>query len=314
MSDLKIFTGTSNPAFAGSVASSLKVPLSEREIFCFADGEIFVRIQENVRGQHIFVIQSACNPVNKSYMELFLMLDALKRASAGEVTLVMPYYGYSRQDRKSSPRVPISAKCIADLCSAAGADRLLVIDLHSPQIQGFFNKPVDNLFAGPTLAEAWLKTHTGKNTVLVSPDAGGMELTRSLSKRVKDSSIAMIDKRRVSANQAKAIHLVGDVTGKTALIVDDMIDTAGTLCQGAEKLLEAGAKEVMALATHPVFSGPAVERIESSSLKEVYVTNTIPLSQEAEACKKIKLVDVAPLVSEAIQRIFSKESISALFN
>ena len=314
MPNFKILTGTSNPAFAESVASSIGVSLSPIEIFRFADGEIFVRIEENVRGHHVFVIQSTCTPVNESYMELFLILDALKRASAEEVTLIMPYYGYSRQDRKSSPRVPISAKCIADLCSAAGADRLLVIDLHSPQVQGFFNKPVDNLFAGPTLAEAWLKAHPGKDTVLISPDAGGMERVRAFSKRIKGSSIAMIYKRRMAANTAKAIHLVGDVKGKTALLVDDMIDTAGTLCQGADKLLESGAKEVMALATHPVFSGPAIERIESSFLKEIFVTNTIPLSKEAASCPKIKPVSIAPLVSEAIQRISRKNSISTLFD
>lgn len=314
MSDFKIFTGTSNPAFAESVASNLNVPLSSREIARFADGEIFVRIQENVRGQHIFVIQSTSTPANENYMELFLMLDALKRASAEEVTLIMPYYGYSRQDRKSSPRVPISAKCIADLLSVAGADRLLVIDLHSPQIQGFFNKPVDNLFAGPTLASAWLKAHQGENIVIVSPDAGGMERVRSFSKRIKGSSIAMIDKRRLTANTAKAIHLVGDVKGKSTLLVDDMIDTAGTLCQSAEKLLESGAKEIIALATHPVFSGPAIERLVNSPIKEVFVTDTIPLSSAAKACKKIRLVSIAPLVSEAIGRIFKKSSISTLFD
>ena len=314
MSNFKIFTGTSNPAFAESVASGVNAQLGEIEILRFADGEIFVKIQENVRGQHIFVIQSTSHPANENYMELFLILDALKRASAEEVTLVMPYYGYSRQDRKSSPRVPISAKCIADLCSTAGADRLLVIDLHSPQVQGFFDKPVDNLFAGPTLAEAWLQSHPDKDTVLVSPDAGGMERVRAFSKRIKGSSIAMIDKRRVEANMAKAIHLVGDVKDQTALIVDDMIDTAGTLCQGADKLLEAGAKEVMALATHPVFSGPAIERIEKSPLKEVFVTDTILLSEKAKSSEKIKLVTIAPLVSEAIKRIFNKSSVSTLFN
>ena len=314
MPNFKIFTGTSNPAFAKSVASGVEASLSDIEIFRFADGEICVKIQENVRGHHVFVIQSTCTPVNENYMELFLILDALKRASAEEVTLIMPYYGYSRQDRKSSPRVPISAKCIADLCSSAGADRLLFIDLHSPQVQGFFNKPVDNLFAGPTLVDAWLQAHPEKDTVLVSPDAGGMERVRGFSKRIKGSSIAMIYKRRLSINTAKAIYLMGDVEGKTALLVDDMIDTAGTLCQGADKLLESGAKEVMALATHPVFSGPAVENLENSPIKEVFVTNTIPLSKEAKTCKKIKTVTIAPLVSEAIKRISSKNSISTLFN
>ena len=312
----KLLTGSSHPAFAAAVAAHLKVSLAKREIFRFADGEIFVRIQDNVRGVPVFVIQSASAPVNENYMELFLILDALKRASAGEVTLVMPYYGYARQDRKSSPRVPISAKCTADLLTAAGADRLLVMDLHSPQIQGFFNKPVDNLFAGPLLAAAWLQKHKseGENVTLVSPDAGGMELARSLSKRIKGSSIAMIDKRRTAPNAAKAVHLVGDVKGKTALLADDMIDTAGTLCLAAEKLLQAGAKEVMALATHPVFSGPAVERIASGPLKEVWTADTIPFSKEASKCRKIKPVSVAPLAAEAIRRIFNKQSISALFD
>lgn len=311
---MKIFSGSSNLAFSKSVASHLGVKLGDINISKFADGETFVEIQENVRGSNVFVIQSTCPPVNDNYMELFLILDALKRASAVEITLVMPYYGYARQDRKSAPRVPISAKCVADICHLAGAHRLLVVDLHSPQIQGFFNIPVDNLFASPTLAEAWLAKNTNKDIVVVSPDAGGMERARYFAKKIKGAHIAMIDKRRLDTNKAKAIHLVGDVKNKTALIVDDMIDTAGTLCEAASKLLDFGAKEVMAMATHPLFSKPAIERIEKSPLKEVLVTNTIPLSEGATGSSKIKSVNIAPLVAEAIKRISSKSSISTLFN
>ena len=314
MSPMKLFSGNSNRSFAESTASFLKTQLGQMNISRFADGEVQVEIRDNVRGAHVFLIQSACKPVNENYMELFIILDALKRASAEEITLVMPYYGYARQDRKSSPRAPISAKCMADLCSAAGANRLLVTDLHSPQIQGFFNIPVDNLFAGPTLAQAWLENHPHKEVVCVSPDAGGMERVRAFAKRVKNSTIAMIDKRRTEKNQAKAIHLVGDVKEKTAVLVDDMIDTAGTLCEAASKLLEFGAKEVFAVTSHPVLSPPAVERIEQSPLKEVFVTDTIPLSEKATQCGKIKTISIAPLVGEAINRIFHKNSVSSLFN
>ena len=258
---MNFFSGSSNPSFADSIASCLGTLLGAIEIYRFADGEIFVQIKENIRGQHVFIIQSACHPVNENYMELFFILDAVKRASAGEITLVMPYYGYARQDRKSSPRVPISAKCVADMLVSAGANRLLVVDLHSPQIQGFFNIPVDNLFAAPVLAKAWWSENHSKNdVVVVSPDAGGMERARAFAKKIKGAGVAMIDKRRLSSNQAKAFHIVGRVKGKTALVLDDMIDTAGTLCEAAAKLLEAGAKEVSALATHPLFSGQAIEK------------------------------------------------------
>ena len=310
---MKIFSGTSNPEFAKSVASYLKAPLGEINITRFADGEIFAKIEENVRGASVFIIQSTCPPVNEHYMELFIILDALKRASVKEITLVMPYYGYARQDRKSAPRVPISAKCMADMCATSGADRLLVMDLHSPQIQGFFNIPVDNIYASPVLSEAWVSANKGKEVTVVSPDAGGMERALFFAKKIGAKSIAMIDKRRVGANKAKAIHLVGDVKGKTALIIDDMIDTAGTLCEASEKLIGFGAKEVIAIATHSLFSGEAVERIEKSALKEVIVTDTIPASKKALACSKIKSISVAPLVAEAIKRIHNKNSISSLF-
>ena len=312
---MKIFSGSSNPFFADSIASCLSAPLGSIDISRFADGEIFVQIKENIRGRHVFIIQSACHPVNENYMELFFILDAVKRASAGEITLVMPYYGYARQDRKSSPRVPISAKCVADMLVSAGANRLLVVDLHAPQIQGFFNIPVDNLFAAPVLARSWSESHSGSaDIVVVSPDAGGMERARAFAKKIKGAGVAMIDKRRMSANRAKAFHIVGNVSGKTALILDDMIDTAGTLCEAGEKLLEAGAKEVSALATHPLFSGQAIERIEKSSIKELLITDTIPLGEEAKKCKKIKTASLAPLVSEAMKRISDKNSVSFLFD
>ncbi|MGI9549333.1 MAG: ribose-phosphate diphosphokinase [Bdellovibrionales bacterium] len=310
---MKIFSGTSNPAFSESVSSHLGKPLGQMKVSRFADGETFVEIQENVRGSSVFVIQSTCPPVNENYMELFLILDALKRASASEINLVMPYYGYARQDRKSAPRVPISAKCMADMCSVAGAHRLVVMDLHSAQIQGFFNKPVDNLFAGPSLAEAWLARHKSKKITIVSPDAGGMERARQFAKKIEGADIAMIDKRREGPNKAKAFHLVGKVEGQTTILVDDIIDTAGTLCEASSKLLEYGAKEVFAIVTHPLFSGSACEAIEKSPIKEVLVTNTIPLSEEALKSRKITSINLAPLVAEAIQRIANKNSISTLF-
>lgn len=310
---MKIFSGSSNPEFAKSIASYLNSTLAQLQISHFADGETFVEIKESVRGDSIFVIQSTCPPVNENYMELFIILDALKRSSAKEITLVMPYYGYARQDRKSAPRVPISAKCIADICSVSGVNRLLVMDLHSPQIQGFFNIPVDNIYASPLLSKAWLENYESKNVTVVSPDAGGMERALLFSKKIGVTNIAMIDKRRMEVNKAKAIHLVGDVKGKTAIIVDDMIDTAGTLCEAANKLLEFGAKDVMAIATHPLFSGEAIEKIQKSSLKQVLVTNTIPASKKALACKKLKFINVAPLVAEAIKRIHDKQSVSTLF-
>ena len=312
---MKLFSGKSNLPFAQDIAKNLKLSLGELEISKFADGETFVQIKENVRGMHVFVIQSTCPPVNENYMELFLILDALKRASAQEITLVMPYYGYARQDRKSAPRVPISAKCIANMCTVTGADRLLVLDLHAPQIQGFFNIPVDNLFANPVLSEHWKKVYPDKSDlVIVSPDAGGTERARAFAKKIQGASVALIDKRRQEANQVKALNVVGEVKGKTALILDDMIDTAGTLCEASVKLLSAGAKEVFALATHPLFSAQAVEKIQQSPIKEVFITDSIPLSEKAQKCSKIKVVSLAPLVADAIKRVADKQSVSFLFN
>ncbi len=313
MEKLKVFSGNSNIEFAQRVAKEAGVELGHCNIGRFADGEVQVEIHESVRGCSVFLIQSTPPPVNENYMELFMILDALKRASAAEITLVMPYYGYARQDRKVAPRAPISAKCVAELCQTAGADRLVVVDLHSSQIQGFFNGPVDHLFAIPTLARAWRdKMGHGEEYVCVSPDAGGVERARAFAKRI-ECSIAIIDKRRTGPNEAKAYHLIGDVTGKTAIILDDMIDTAGTLCQAVDSLLNNGAKRVFAVATHPILSGPAISRIEESGVEKVWVTDTVPLKETAKACRKFEIISVAPLVAEAIRRIHTYDSVSALF-
>lgn len=313
MNDLKIFAGNSNMDFAKKVAQAAGLELGHCDIGRFADGEVQVEIHESVRGHSVFVIQSTNPPVNENYMELFMILDALKRASAREITLVMPYYGYARQDRKVAPRAPISAKCVADLCATAGAARLVVVDLHSSQIQGFFDGPVDHLFAIPTLARAWReRMGSGEDYVCVSPDAGGVERARAFAKRI-ECSIAIIDKRRTGPNEAKAYHLIGDVRGKTAIILDDMIDTAGTLTQAVDSLLSNGAKRVFAVATHPVLSGPAITRIQESNVEKVWVTDTIPLKESAKAGGKFDVISVAPVVAEAIRRIYSYDSVSALF-
>lgn len=314
MDQFKILSGNSNPDFAQKVAKAAGVELACCDIRRFADGEIRVEILESVRGAHVFLVQSTCPPVNENYMELFLVLDALRRASATNITAVIPYYGYARQDRKVAPRAPISAKCVADLLTSSGAQRVLSIDLHAGQIQGFFNVPVDHLYAIPTLARAWRESvGYGDQFVVVSPDAGGVERARAFAKRI-DSSIAIIDKRRSGPNEAQALHLIGDVEDKDAIILDDMIDTAGTLTQAVDSLRKNGAKRVFAIATHPVLSGPAISRIAESSLEKVWVTDTIPLSPAAVACGKFEVVSVAELVAEAIQRIYGNDSVSSLFN
>ncbi|MEQ1876628.1 MAG: ribose-phosphate pyrophosphokinase [Bdellovibrionia bacterium] len=313
MLNLKLFAGNSNPELFEKIAQEVGAPLGLSQVSRFADGEVHVEIQENVRGADVFLLQSTCPPANENYMELFIMLDALKRASAARVTAVTPYYGYSRQDRKVAPRAPISAKCMADLITMAGAQRLVSLDLHAGQIQGFFNVPVDHLYSIPTLARAVRERWGfGKDFVVVSPDAGGVERGRALAKRL-ECSIAIIDKRRTGPNEAKALHLIGDVAGKTAIILDDMIDTAGTLTQGVDSILKNGAKRVFAVATHAVLSGPAVGRITESGLEQVVVTDTIPLSQAAKACGKIEVVTVAPVIAEAIRRIHGNDSVSSLF-
>jgi ribose-phosphate pyrophosphokinase len=314
MPGLKIFSGNSNRAFADRVATAAGVQLGYCEIKRFADGEVQVEIHESVRGDSVFVIQSTCPPVNENYMELFLMIDALKRASARQITAVLPYYGYARQDRKVAPRAPISAKCIADLLTSAGATRVVCVDLHAAQIQGFFNVPVDHLFAIPTLARAFReKWGMGDGFVAVSPDAGGVERTRAFAKRI-EASLAIIDKRRSGPNEAKALHLIGDVADKTAIIVDDMIDTAGTLTQAVEALIKNGARQVFAVASHAVLSGPAIARLTESSISKVLVTDSIPLSEKAQACGKIEVISVAPVVAEAISRIYGNASVSSLFD
>ena len=308
---LKIFTGTSNPALAGEICQSLGIDLGQANLRLFADGEIYLQIQENVRGADVFVIQSTCTPVDRNLMELLLMMDALKRASAERITAVLPYYGYARQDRKDKPRVPISAKLVAGLLERAGADRILALDLHASQIQGFFDIPVDHLFSSPVMIE-YFKPLNIPDLTVVSPDAGGVERARAFAKRL-NAPLAIIDKRREEANVAEVMNVVGQVEGRNCLIVDDLIDTAGTLVQGAEALIEQGATSVSACATHAVLSGPAVERIEESPLKEVVFTNSIPLSEAARNSSRIKSLSIAPLLARAIQSIHEETSVSSLF-
>jgi ribose-phosphate pyrophosphokinase len=310
--DLKILTGNANPELARAICDHLGCTLLPSMVSQFSDGEIRVEIGANVRGSDVFVIQPTCKPVNYHLMELCLILDALKRASASRVTAVVPYYGYSRQDRKVVPRAPISAKLVADFLQVAGMHRLLTVDLHAGQIQGFFNGPVDNLFAMGILADYVSEFVQGDITV-VSPDAGGVERARSFAKRLS-CGLAIVDKRRDAPNQAKAMHVIGNVEGKTCVLVDDMIDTAGTMVQAAHVLLEHGAKDVMACVTHPVLSGPAIERLCGSPFSQVAVTNTIPLSPEAQACGKIKVLSVAGLLAKAIHNIHTESSVSVLFN
>lgn len=310
----KIFSGNTSKQLAKDVCQILQIPLGESQVSTFADGEIQVEIKESIRGMDVFVIQSTCAPVNQSYMELFIILDALKRASAASITAVIPYYGYARQDRKVAPRAPISAKCMSDLLTTAGADRVISIDFHSAQIQGFFNCPVDHLFAIPTFARAWKDQFgEGEQFVTVSPDAGGVERARAFAKRIK-SSLAIVDKRRSGPNEAKAMHLIGDVSGKIAVIVDDMIDTAGTLTQAVDSLLKNGAKQVFAIATHPVFSGPALSRLVESRIEKVFVSDTIPLNEGVLESGKVSVISVAPVLAEAIKRINDHTSVSSLFD
>jgi ribose-phosphate pyrophosphokinase len=310
-SGIKLLTGNSNRTLAGEIAEVLKIPVSEATVSTFSDGEITVQINENVRGCDVFVVQSTCMPVNNNIMELLLIIDALKRASASRITAVIPYYGYARQDRKAQPRVPISARMIADLITAIGAHRVLTIDLHAGQIQGFFDIPVDHLYATPVISE-YVKKKYVNDTVVVSPDAGGVERARAFAKRL-DASLAIIDKRRERANVSQVMHVIGDVKGKDAILFDDMIDTAGTITQAASALCENGARKVVAACTHAVLSGPAIDRINSSKLMEVIVTNTIPMDDKIKQCSKLTVLSVATLMGEAIKRIHEETSISSLF-
>lgn len=308
---IRVFSGNANISLAKKICDNLGVSLGKANVSTFSDGETRVEINENVRGMDVFIIQSTCSPVNITCMELLIMIDALKRASADRITAVIPYYGYSRQDRKVAPRAPISAKLLADLITTAGANRVLSIDLHAGQIQGFFNIPVDNLFATPVLLE-YMKKNYLDNTVVVSPDTGGVERARAFGKRL-GASLAIIDKRREGPNEAQVMNIIGNIEGKSVIILDDMIDTAGTVVQGSNALKEAGALEVSVCCTHPVLSGPALDRIEGSDIKEVVVTDTIPLSERAVNCSKIKVLSVSGLLSEAVRRIYYNDSVSSLF-
>lgn len=310
MDKLRILTGNANPELAFRICDYLGVKLAKAKVNQFSDGEIQVEIDESVRGMDTFVVQPTCPPVNQNLMELLVMLDALKRASAGRITVVIPYYGYARQDRKVLPRTSISARLVANLITVAGASRILGMDLHAGQIQGFFDIPVDHLYALPVQLQ-YVKKIKGE-IVVVSPDAGGVERARELGKRI-NATIAIIDKRRERANVSKVMHVIGDVKGKTAILLDDMIDTGGTIVQAAQALVDSGAKVVYACCTHPVLSGEAIERINNSPLKELIATNTIPLSDQGKKSKKIKILDVSPILGEAIKRIHSDASVSSLF-
>jgi ribose-phosphate pyrophosphokinase len=309
--ELKIFGGTANAALTNEICEYLDCELGKSSLTRFSDGEIYFQILENVRGADVFILQPTCPPVDSNLIELCLMIDAFKRASARRITAVIPYFGYARQDRKDKPRVPISSKLVSDLLVASGTDRLLMMDLHAPQIQGFFSIPVDHLFAAPVLVEHFQKLNLPHLTV-VSPDAGGVERARAFAKRL-NADLAMVNKRRIEANVAQVMNVIGDVKNRTCLVVDDIIDTAGTLVKNAEALLKAGATKVYASCTHPVLSGPAVERIQSSDLVEVMVTNTIPLHAAARQCKKISVLSVGKLLAQAIQSIHEETSVSVLF-
>lgn len=311
MNKLKIFSGNSNVPLAREICGHLAVPLGAAKVRAFSDGEIMVEIGENVRGRDVYIIQSTCAPANDNLMELLIMTDALKRASAARITAVIPYFGYARQDRKVAPRTPITSKLVADLISTSGVDRVLTMDLHAGQIQGFFNIPVDHLYAAPVILRDLIERFD-QPVVVVSPDAGGTERARAFAKRV-NAGLAIIDKRRSGPNVSEVMNIIGEVEGQICIIIDDMIDTAGTLCQAARALKDKGAAEVYACATHAVLSGPALERIDNSSLKEVLVTNTIPVEDKLDSCERLRQLSVAELLAEAIRRIHGDESVSSLF-
>ena len=310
--NLKLISGNANRPLAEAIASSLKLSLSEAKVERFSDAETWVEIEDNVRGSDVFVIQPTCNPANEHIMELLIIIDALKRASADRITAVLPYYGYARQDRKVSPRTPISSKLVADLLTAAGADRVLTMDLHAGQIQGFFDIPVDHLFAKPVLIEYLKDRFSSEDVVLVSPDAGGAERARSFAKHL-GAPMAMIDKRRPKPNVSEVMHIIGDVEGRNAVIIDDIIDTAGTMVSAAEALRAKGANAVYACCTHGVLSGPAVERLQGSMIEELIVTDSLPLSKKAAALGNVKVLSVAGLLGDAIERIHNADSVSLLF-
>ncbi len=312
-SRMTVFTGNANPQLAQSVANYLNIELGKAVVGRFSDGEIMVELMDNVRGRDVFIIQPTCAPTNDNLMELLVMIDAVKRASAQRITAVIPYFGYSRQDRRPrSARVPITARLIADMVEISGADRVLTVDLHADQIQGFFSLPVDNIYASPILlGDAWKQEYP--DLVVVSPDVGGVVRARALAKRLDDADLAIIDKRRPRPNESRVMHIIGNVEGRSCVIVDDLVDTAGTLCQAARALKENGAKKVVAYITHPVLSGSAVDNIENSVLDEIVVTDTIPLRPEARACKRIRQLTISGLLAESMRRISSEESVSSLY-
>jgi len=308
-----VFTGNANPELARLIVERLDLPLGEATCGQFSDGEITIDIQENVRGKDVFIIQPTCVPTNDNIMELILMADALRRSSAGRVTAVIPYYGYARQDRRvRSARVPISAKVVADMLETGGVDRVLTVDLHADQIQGFFNIPMDNIYGSPILLDD-IEKQNYEDLIVVSPDVGGVVRARAIAKQLNDADLAIIDKRRPQANEAQVMHIIGDVTDRTCVLVDDMVDTAGTLCKAADALKQFGAKKVVAYCTHPVLSGSALKNIQNSELDELVVTDTIPLTDEAKASGKIRQLTLAGLLAESIRRVNNEESISAMF-
>ena len=312
MRELKIFSGRSNPSLARDMCSHLNLPLSEISLANFPDSEISCKVDEDVRGREVFLVQSTCPPVNETLMELLIMIDSCRRASAENITAVIPYFGYARQDRKDEGRVPITAKLVAKMIGVAGVDRVLTVDLHADQIQGFFDIAVDNVYASPLLlGDVWKQKF--EDMVVVSPDVGGVVRARALAKRLDDADLVIIDKRRDKANQSEVMNIIGEVDGKNCIMMDDMVDTAGTLCHAAAALKSQGAASVYAYITHPVLSGPAVSRISESELDEVVVTDTIPLNEEAQACKKIRQLSTAELLGETIRRIADEESVSSLY-
>ena len=309
--ELMIFSGRAHRALTEEISAYLNIPIGKVDCFNFSDGEIFCQLQENVRGADTFIIQPTCKPVNENLVELLVMLDAVKRSSASRITAVIPYYGYARQDKKDAPRVPITAKLVADLLSHAGADRVLTMDLHAAQIQGFFNMPVDHLFAAPVILEA-IRALDIPGLVIVSPDAGGVERARAIAKRL-DADLAIVDKRRVGTNKAAVMHVIGEVAGKSVLILDDIIDTAGTLTHTVDALRAKGAERVFAAGVHGILSGPALKRIEDSPIEQILITNTTPLEDKLAKCSKLRPLTVAPLLGEAILRIHQNSSVSSLF-
>lgn len=314
MSKMMIFTGNANPELARKVADQLHIELGDATVGKFSDGEITVEINENVRGKDVFVIQPTCAPTNDNLMELVVMVDALRRASASRITAVIPYFGYARQDRRvRSARVPITAKVVASMMSSVGVNRVLTVDLHAEQIQGFFDVPVDNVYGSPVLVDDILLQHY-ENLIVVSPDIGGVARARAVAKQLNDLELAIIDKRRPKANESQVMHIIGDVKGRTCLLVDDIVDTAGTLCKAAEALKNYGAKRVIAYCTHPVLSGNAINNLNNSVLDELVVTDTIPLSEAAKNCTRIRQLTMANLLAESMRRVNNEESISALFN